>query len=210
MAPVMTGQYTGASFTMLNADQLRKIIYAKCPKVGLSTICVVAVRGSDGHNDLGVFDDRCYVMYDGALKGTWAMNTDPSSDVTGRAHLLPGVYTYQAGKHHINQAPPLGRPAFIQAGEVNIHRTNQGDEHGFFGINLHDATGGTTSSLGCQTFKQYGGESDFYNDQGTGFRDVMYRILNVNPSMVMKHPEGVGNTFKYILIDATEANNLTS
>jgi hypothetical protein len=192
----------------LTADQCNKIIALKVKTVDPSTVYVLAVRGSDGKNDIGVFDDRAYVIYDHTLKGQWSMNTDPSSDVTGRAHLLPGVYTYRAGKHHINEPAPKGRPAFVQADQVHIHRTNQGDEWGWYGINLHDALGGTTSSLGCQTWKQYDGTEDFHNANGTGFRDVMYRILKVTPEDVMNQPTGCGPKFKYILVTGDDANKL--
>lgn len=196
---------TNLSASMLNQDQLGNLLRAKIGDVKPDVIYVLAIRGNEGPNRIGVFDDRAYVVFDWTLKGTWKMNTDPSSDQTGRAHLLPGVYDYQAGKHHINNPAPKGRPAFIQAGKVNIHRTNQGDESGWYGINLHDAKGGTTSSLGCQTWNQ---GSDFYNDEGTGFRDVMYRILGITPAMVMAHPSGIGKKFKYILMTADEVTKI--
>jgi hypothetical protein len=190
---------------MLTQDQLAKILRLKIKEVNPSTIYVLAVRGNQGENRIGVFDDRAYVVYDWTLKGTWTMNTDPSSDVVGRAHLVPGVYDYRAGKHHINDPAPRGRAAFVQAGPVQVKRTGQGTETGWFGINLHDAKGGSTSSLGCQTWNQ---GSDFYNDEGTGFRDVMYRILGVTPELVMRHPSGIGKKFKYVLATSSEVTDL--
>jgi hypothetical protein len=190
---------------MLTQDQLTKIIRLKINDLNPSTITVLTVRGNEGANRIGVFDDRAYAVHDWTLKGTWRMNSDPSTNVVGRAHLVPGVYDYRAGKHHINHPAPRGRAAFVQAGRVRVKRTGQGVESGWFGINLHDAKGGSTSSLGCQTWNQ---GSDFYNDEGTGFRDVMYRLLGVTPVEVMAHPSGVGRKFKYILVTSPEITEL--
>jgi hypothetical protein len=190
---------------MLTQEQLNDILKLKIKQLDPSTIYVLAVRGNEGTNRLGVFDDRAYVIHDSTLKGTWRMNTDPSSDHPGRAHLLPGVYDYRAGKHHMQNSAPKGRAAFIQAGPVKIHRTGQGDETGWFGINLHDALGGTTSSLACQTWNQ---GLDFYNQARTGFRDVLYRILGVTPAQVMAQPTGIGRKFKYILVTSSEVADL--
>ena len=191
--------------TMLTQDQINKILRLKIKDLNPSTITVLAVRGNEGENRIGVFDDRAYVVYDWTLKGTWRMNTDPTSDAVGRAHLMPGVYDYRAGKHHINSPAPKGRAAFVQAGRVRIYRTGQGFESGWFGINLHDARGGSTSSLACQTWNQ---GSDFYNDDGTGFRDVLYRLLGVTPEQVMANPSGVGRKFKYVLVTSAEVTKL--
>ena len=187
-----------SSTTMLTQNQLAKILRLKIKDVNPSTIYVLAVRGNQGKNRIGVFDDRAYAVYDWTLKGTWRMNTDPSSDVVGRAHLIPDVYDYRAGDHK-------GRAAFVQAGPVRIYRTGQGEEAGWFGINLHDAKGGRTSSLGCQTWHQ---GTEFYNSASTGFRDVMYRILKVSPDQVILHKEGVGRKFKYVLVTSAEVTEL--
>lgn len=161
-------------------------------------VVVLAIRGNDGSNDLGVFDDRAYVVYDHTLKGTWQMNTDPSSNVTGRANLKPGIWKYRAGDHK-------GRAAFVQAEEVTVHRHNQGDDTGAFAINLHDAKGGT-SSLGCQTWRK---TPDWSNKGGTGFRDVVYRILKLTPKEAIGHKApGVGRWFYYILVTLAEAEAL--
>ncbi len=191
--------------TMLTQDQINKILRLKIKNLDPSTITVLAVRGNEGQNRIGVFDDRAYVVYDWTLKGTWRMNTDPTSEAVGRAHLMPGVYDYRAGKHHINSPAPKGRAAFVQAGRVRIYRTGHGFESGWFGINLHDARGGSTSSLACQTWNQ---GSDFYNDDGTGFRDVLYRLLGVTPEQVMANPSGVGRKFKYVLVASAEVTKM--
>jgi hypothetical protein len=190
---------------MLTQDQINKLLRLKIRDLDPSTITVLAVRGNEGENRIGVFDDRAYVVYDWTLKGTWRMNTDPSSDAVGRAHLISGVYDYRAGKHHINSPAPKGRAAFVQAGRVRIYRTGHGFESGWFGINLHDARGGSTSSLACQTWNQ---GSDFYNDDGTGFRDVLYRLLGVTPEQVMANPSGVGRKFKYVLVTSAEVTKM--
>lgn len=196
---------------MYNQDQVNKIIDCELKKKGIARednrIYVLAIRGNSGTNQIGVFDDRAYLSYDHTIKGEWNMNTDPSVENPGMANLCPGVWRYQAGKHHIDQDPPLGRAAFIQAGVVTVNRENQGEDTGFFGINLHDAMSGTTSSEGCQTFQQYGGVAMFYNSKGTGFRDVAYRILGVTPDQVMANPHGCGDFLYYILVDLTTAED---
>jgi len=73
---------------MLTQDQCNKILAKKLGTVPTDRVLVLAIRGNDGHNDLGVFDDRAYVVYDHTIKGVWDMNTDPSSNVTGRANRL--------------------------------------------------------------------------------------------------------------------------
>lgn len=196
---------------MYNQDQVNKIIDCELSKKGIgredSRIYVLAIRGNSGTNEIGVFDDRAYMSYDHTIKGVWDMNTDPSIEADGEANLCLGVWKYHAGKHHIDQDPPLGRPAFIQAGEVTVDRHGEGSDTGWFGINLHDALGGTTSSAGCQTFQQYGGVTNFYNGNGTGFRDVGYRILGVTPDQVMANPNGVGDFLYYILVDLTTSED---
>ncbi len=184
----------------LTIDQLNKIIALKVKNFSPSKVYVVAVRGSDGHDDLGVFDDRSYIVYDHTLKGIWKMNTNPSSQAPGRATLKPDVYHYRAGDHK-------GRAAFVQAGPVTIHRFGGTDESGWFGINLHDAktNSGGTSSLGCQTWTM----EDFWSNN-LGFADVMYRILKVTKSQAIGHKDGIGPEFDYILITGDEANKLVA
>ena len=189
---------------MLNQNQVNKVLGKKVPNLSPSRVAVLAIRGNDGHNDLGVFDDRCYVVYDHALKGSWLMNTDPSNQKPGRATLKTGVWRMIAKKHHIASPPPKGRPAFGQAQAVTVHRHDRGDDTGWFGINIHDSLGGTTSSEGCQTFLA----EDWHREDGSGFRDVMYRLLKVTPEGVMAHPDGFGPEFLYILIDAVEVAHI--
>jgi len=45
---------------MLTQDQLNKIIARKLKDVPTDRVIVLAIRGNDGSNDLGVFDDRAY------------------------------------------------------------------------------------------------------------------------------------------------------
>ena len=189
---------------MLTIDNILKVMDEKIEQVNPSKIYVLAIRGNEGPNKIGVFDDRAYVVYDSTLKGTWKMNTDPSSQIPGRATLVPNVIDMIAKKHHINDAPPLGRAAFGQAEAVTVDRYHVGLDKGWFGINIHDALNGTTSSAGCQTFEP----KNWATKAEDGFRDVMYRLLKITPAQVMAHPSGFGDTFKYILATATEVNGI--
>ena len=187
---------------MYTKNQINKLIDKKCPGRDNSRIYVVAIRsGVTGDNTLGEFNDRCYVIFDHALKGSWIMNTDPSNNIPGRATLNPGVWKFRAGKHHINDPKPKGRAAFRQFGDVTVHRHQEGNDTGEFGINIHDSLSGTTSSEGCQTFQK----QNWSNLVDGGFRDVMYRILKVSSDSVMRNPSGIGSWFFYILLDLKEA-----
>lgn len=186
---------------MLNNAQVNKLIKARLPHVKPTDIVIVGVRGNEGPNRIGVFDDRCYVTLGaGTDIKTWKFNTDPTSQIEGRANLKPGVWKYRVGKHHIASPPPKGRPGLVQAAEVTVYRYGQGDDTGWFGINFHNVLGGTTSSEGCQTFNP-----DEWQTPGlNGFFDVILRLAKVTARQAMENPSGVGPVITYLLFTAKE------
>lgn len=106
--------------------------------------------GARGRNDIGIYDDAIALVSPTAF-ATFNANTDPSRERTGMATLKPGIWTYQRGIHGQNKAETLRYMALIQAAPVTVHRHGEGDDTGWFGINVHRGGYNTTSSLGCQT-----------------------------------------------------------
>lgn len=104
--------------------------------------------GNPVKNDRGIYDDAIFIISPDMF-GSFNANTDPSAFRTGIANLKTGVWWYKPGKHKINS--PSGYPALIQADKVTVLRDGQGDDTGFFGINIHKGGYNSTSSLGCQT-----------------------------------------------------------
>lgn len=132
-----------------------------------SRVCLVGVRGyyrdsmgEVGRNDRGIWDDAIFVVSPEAF-ASFNANTDPSrwgiNPALGKPYacLRPGEWLYRVGYH--KRGKPTGHPAFVQAAEVEVERRASRDatdaivERGMFGINIHRASGTTTSSEGCQT-----------------------------------------------------------
>lgn len=182
---------------MLSSDQINKIIARKIKNVDLNRCYVVGIRGSDGKNDRGVYDDYCYVVYDWALKGSFQYNSDPSAYRHGIATLNPGVWTFVAGKHHVTEPAPRGYAAFRQSGNFTVTRDGKGQDVGdYFAINFHRGGVNGTSSLGCQTVPPA---------RWKEFRDLVYRLIGTSEKAVMENPYGIkAPTFTYILVDASE------
>ncbi len=193
----------------LTIDQVNKIIALKAKEhghtVSPSMVYILGIRGSDGHDDIGVFDDMVYVSYDWSLKGQWKFNTNPSHQADHMATLKTGWWWYMLGKHHMGDPPPKGRPGLIQADKVTVHRWNEGDDTGFFGVNFHNTLNDdSTSSLACQTFQS----KAWANSATTGFLDVILRLQKVTRAQIMANPAGIGKKMAYILLIGDEANKL--
>ncbi len=184
------------------------IAILRANKCDLTKCCWLAIRGyyldsegKPGANDRNKWDDA-WVIYSpdhGIL--TYRANTDPTGYLAGsgtgsskgRASLAPGVWLYGIGKHK-------GRLAFRQAAQVLVLRDAKGggtyEDWGVHAINLHDAPGSTTSSLGCQTAPTY-----IFKQ----IRALFYSWLKAS-----NNPMGVNDwkeptpTFEYILIEETE------
>jgi len=148
--------------------------------------------GTPGVNDRGIYDDALFVVYEGGTKmKSFNFNTDPSAKFKdGLASLNPGTWRFVPKKHKISK--PTGYPAFGQYANVTVHRDNQGDDTGMFGINLH--RGGTygTSSEGCQTV---------IPEEWDEVRDLVYGILGITQADVMRNTSGLKAwTFDYVLV----------
>lgn len=120
---------------------------------------------------------------------SWAASTDPGvwyytvhANPRGCAHLMPGQYKYGPGLHN-------GHPAFIQAGNVTVARTNAANytdrsrvetdsPAGRFWIDNHagfafwDQQGVDNSSAGCQVIK------------GAGWKD--WRWLDYHQTLIQE------------------------
>lgn len=117
-------------------------------------------------NRIGGFDDLL-VVYTDKLCEAFTGNTDPSSEIAGRANLVTGISWFRPGFHH--PGTPKQYPAFVQDGPITVSRWQTDDVQagttdergtclggglwrGDFAIHIHDAMGvNTTGSEGCQT-----------------------------------------------------------
>ena len=144
-------------------------------------IVLVGVRGFyrdsmgvKGANDRRIFDDAFFwVDLETGFVASYNGNTDPNGvrkgkgtgSSKGMASLKPGVWRSKPGKHK-------GRKAFVQAVPFTVIRDGiNGDyeDTGWFGINTHDASDTSTSSLGCQTTP---------GSQWVDFRETGYKLLD--------------------------------
>jgi hypothetical protein len=128
-------------------------------------VAVVAIRGyrldslgKPGANDRDIFDDALFIVLPDGRVLPFNGNTDPAGWKHGRATLCPGIHLMGPGPHNVSKGTSRMYPAFRQAEVFTVTRDGRGAERftGFFGINLHKASGrfgsfGTTSSHGCQT-----------------------------------------------------------
>lgn len=141
--------------------------------------------GKVGVNDIGMYDDAIGIISQEALV-TFNFNVDPSRQKKGMANLKansnPG-WLYKRGIHGLNKPKSLQYEAFVQADKVTVKRFEQGDDTGFFGINIHRGGFTGTSSLGCQTVPR---------EQWEAFKELAF-------SLMKKHNQ---KTIRYFLIEA--------
>jgi lysozyme len=121
---------------------------------GATPVYLVGIRGyyHDDHkaNQRGIYDDALFLVSPDAMVAFNA-NVDPSVSRPGIATLKTGLWRYKLGTHGLNRPKPQRYQALVQMGEVTVVRDGQGDDTGFFGINIHRGGTNSTSSLGCQT-----------------------------------------------------------
>ncbi len=136
---------------------------------GVTTPAIVGIRGPNGDNHIGVFDDVFCIVTRTDFK-QFIGNTDPSVMHPNVAILRPGIWHYQQGIHGLSHPVERQYWALVQAEPVIVDRANgkQADT-GFFGINIHRGGQNTTSSEGCQTI---------HADQWPEFKTMAYAAMN--------------------------------
>jgi lysozyme len=141
----------------LNRESVEQFLRDK--GVGLTKPALVGRRGyyrdtmgRPGVNDLGIYDDAMFFVSPTNF-ASFNANVDPSRHRPGMASLAPGLWKYKIGIHNISKDPALHPryTALVQAAEVTVHRDGDGNDTGWFGINIHKGSYTGTSSEGCQT-----------------------------------------------------------
>ncbi len=127
---------------------------SRLPSVDLSKVTVGAFRAyyhdDRSGNERGVYDD-CIVIIGPEHFSAYNANVDPSAFRSGIANLKTGAWRYKPGIHGLSKPKAQQYQAYVQAGQVTVHRDGRGDDTGWFGINIHRGGNTGTSSLGCQT-----------------------------------------------------------
>lgn len=155
-----------------------------------SAVALLGVRGyyrrSMGDvrkNDRGIYDDAIFLVSP-RTHASFNANVDPSIFRKGIAKLARGVWLYRVGIHGLSKPKDQRYVALVQAGLVEIERDNDGNDRGFFGINIHRGSFGSASSLGCQTI---------YPDQWAAFISLVRKELDFYgqqtiPYMLVEEP----------------------
>lgn len=119
-------------------------------------IVIVGVRGyykklmGGGKNSRGLYDDAIFIVAPECYL-SFNANCDPGAHRKGIATLRAGLWRYKLGIHGLSKPKILQYTALVQAEKVTVDRDGEGEEYGFFGINIHKGGINTVSSLGCQT-----------------------------------------------------------
>jgi lysozyme len=113
--------------------------------------------GTVGRNDRGIYDDAIFLVSP-AFFGSYNGNTDPSRIRKGRGTgAEKGMASLQTGLWRVHRFDKHnGRYLALcqRAGKVKVIRDGSSEDYedfGTFGINIHNGGWKTTSSLGCQT-----------------------------------------------------------
>lgn len=115
-------------------------------------VCLIGFRGffNPGSNKRQIYDDAIFILGGNCFVG-YNANSDAGAFRKHIANLKEGVWKYQLGIHGLSKPKKLQYQALVQAGSVTVHRDQEGDDSGYFGINIHRGGSNTVSSLGCQT-----------------------------------------------------------
>lgn len=158
----MTSIRPGNDIVPVPENHLREVLKAYDVTEAVS---VVGIRGyvkqfvesKDGGNIIGKYDDVLCIVTPEECR-TFLGNTDPSRTLPERAILEAGFRSrYTRGIHGITGPKEKQRPAWIQAGPVNIRRYKEGGTLSplftgqWIGCNIHDGSWTTTGSAACQT-----------------------------------------------------------
>lgn len=101
-------------------------------------------------NEINIYDDALFVWSQNGY-ASFNGNTDPSILRPHVAKLKPGIWQYRLGIHGLSKPKDRQYPALVQAAPVTVIRYQEGEDTGWFGINIHKGSLNTTSSLGCIT-----------------------------------------------------------
>lgn len=113
-------------------------------------VCLLGVRGFWAKNQRMIYDDAIFLIAPGFF-ASFNANCDPGAFRKGIANLKTGLWRYKIGTHGLSKPPEQRYLALVQAEKVTVIRDQQGEDTGFFGINIHRGGKNTVSSLGCQT-----------------------------------------------------------
>ncbi len=107
--------------------------------------------GKPGVNDWGLYDDAIFYFSPTAFS-SFNANTDPSRSYPRVAVLEPGLWRYKLGVHGLSRPASKRYKALVQGAAVTVRRVDVAvPDTGWFGINIHRGSYGSTSSEGCQT-----------------------------------------------------------
>lgn len=107
--------------------------------------------GKPGVNDWNLYDDAIFYCSPTAFS-SFNANTDPSRSYPKVAVLEPGLWRYRLGIHGITRPATKRYKALVQGEAVSVRRVDVDEpDKGWFGINIHRGSYGSTSSEGCQT-----------------------------------------------------------
>lgn len=118
--------------------------------IGIRGFREFADLGRPGRNDRGIYDDAIFLVGPSHFSA-YNANTDPSIARPRVAVLKAGLWRYKIGIHGLSRPAEQRYRALVQAAEVTVLRDEAGPDTGWFGINIHRGSRGSTSSLGCQT-----------------------------------------------------------
>lgn len=164
----------------------------------LPRVALIGIRGYNGVNEMGRYDDAIVRYIAGDIK-LFPASVDPGKyyidhpvNPQGCARLQCGLWQYQLGEHH-------ARKALVQADEVTVDRLDQHgkrthQETGYYGINVH--SGGPEYlvgrfSAGCQVIHT----NEVWKCQWLEFFDPIHATMLATGQKVVP----------YLLLDRLEA-----
>lgn len=127
----------------------------------LEEVAIVGIRGYyrdtmgvPGRNDIGIYDDAIFILAPECFV-SFNANTDPAYKRKHIATLKTGLWKYKLGVHGLSKPIEKRYKALVQASSVVVMREEEGEDEGYFGINIHKGSYNSVSSLGCQTIYPY-------------------------------------------------------
>lgn len=157
--------YVPESRPRITRDEAIKVANSKGVFLNHVPFVVIGIRGyyldtmgKVGENDRGICDDALLLLADDGTFKTFNGNTDPSrirrgageGATKGMAMLKEGCYRVHRCALHRNKYEALcqrGGPVVVTRDGI----TEDYDDKGMFGINIHKAGSFATHSEGCQT-----------------------------------------------------------